>query len=167
MNILEFGNKLLQQRVLPARGTSSITQVNDGSIIKVKKLENSPYEELYCWYNCKAHKLKNGGEIAFGWVLDFQKNMFHAQHHAVWISKENEYIDVTPSRNEETTFLIDGRAPFCYETYRHPPNFYYEPKKKLLGWGDIEKEEMEPDYYIGRPVSKDDPYIIELLGEHA
>jgi hypothetical protein len=166
MQLSDFAVILLRQNVLPAKGTFSITQDREGKVIQVKKLENSPYKSLYCWYNCKAHSIEHGGKVVFGWALDFQNKIFQAQHHAIWMNEEGEYIDITPNSKGETTFLVDGRAPFCYETYRHPPNFYYDPSNDLIRWGDIEQGELMSFYFIGRPESKNDRYIIELLGDH-
>lgn len=167
MQLSEFGNILLKQNVRPAKGTFSIKQAQEGKIIEVRKLDPSPYKPLYCWYNCKAHSIKHGGEIVFGWSLNFANDMYQAQHHAVWLSGEGEYIDVTPDKcNSDTILLIDGRAPFCFETFKHPANLYYEPDEKLLGWGDIDRSEMYPDYYIGVPESKNDPCIKWLLGKN-
>lgn len=96
MQLSDFGNVLLRQNVRPAKGTVSVTQANEGEVIKVKKLEISPYKALYCWYNCKAHALKYGGEVIYGWSLNFKNEMYQAQCHAVWLSLKGEYIDVTP-----------------------------------------------------------------------
>lgn len=50
-----------------------------------------------CFPNVKTKVEKDGGKIQFGWaIVEWPKIMNEAQFHAIWVSPDNEHIDITP-----------------------------------------------------------------------
>lgn len=122
--------------VKPAAGLKSLNQKDHGQIKYINYKNLGSYKKNWCWYNCKMHSNKYGGEIIFGWALHDKGDLQIAQHHAVWLSPDNEYIDITPNTpDKKTTFLIDNRTPFDYEGLRSPSSFFFFKEDNAGGWG--------------------------------
>lgn len=156
---------LLEENVRPAKGVSLLQQENDKKTLKIryhKTLEN--YQPLHCWYNCKAHVNKYGGDVIFGWALYDFKEYQLAQHHAVWLSPNKEYFDITPEKNrvnDTTIFLIDNRAPFDYATFKHPFSLYKFKKENIRIWGES-FDNYSKDFCIA--VKTPTPEILKFIG---
>jgi len=71
LNLQGFADLLIGYPVIPPSGVLQINQASDGKVLYVPKVKTLEYEPLYCWYNCKSHASKNGGEVIFGWALFF------------------------------------------------------------------------------------------------
>ena len=71
-----------------------------------------------CFLNVKAKVEKDGGQIQFGWaIVESPKMMNEAQFHAIWVSPENEHIDITPSERggvQRILFLPDTALEYDY-----------------------------------------------------
>ncbi len=71
-----------------------------------------------CFHNVKAKVEKDGGQIQFGWaIVEWPKRYNEAQFHAVWISPENEHVDITPSDMgsvSQILFLPDSKLEYDY-----------------------------------------------------
>lgn len=85
-------------------------------------------QPLQCWFNIQKEVRAGNGIAIFGWALwdgPFETTCA-AQHHAVLLKPNNEYVCVTPSESGATTFdsitfIADERVPFDYEKLRQPP----------------------------------------------
>ncbi|MDF4336088.1 hypothetical protein P3383_23210 [Vibrio parahaemolyticus] len=158
-----FAKEILKQRVTPPSGMEVVKQINDKELITVRKDLSSKYKPSHCWYNCKAHTNKYGGDIVFGWALFFGEGVYQAQHHAVWLSPKGELVDLTPDElgDSETAFLVDGRVPFDFDSFRFSPNFNYLPDEKQGVWGIPNLAKFERLHFILK--AEPTPYINELL----
>jgi hypothetical protein len=66
-----------------------------------------------CVQNVHSKITKNGGNIEFGWAIwESPEICVHAQYHAVWISLEDKYFDITPKsvHADRILFLPDTKG---------------------------------------------------------
>ena len=74
-------------------------------------------ETKECFYNVKAKVEKDGGKIQFGWAIyEWQNYYIWADFHAIWISPEKKYLDITlvSEDTENTLFLPDSSRKYDY-----------------------------------------------------
>ncbi|MCC8951694.1 SEC-C domain-containing protein [Bradyrhizobium sp. Arg62] len=70
-----------------------------------------------CFHNVQAKVAKDGGSIAYGWLVwEWPRVFVEAEHHAVW-SDERSLIDITPHIHREPSvlFLPDPQRIYDYE----------------------------------------------------
>ena len=85
--------------------------VNDEEVpryIIVEPFQNC--KENYCYENVEAVIAENGGAAENGWVIWKRDNMYlEAEAHAVWVTVEGNWVDVTPHTptEEQIVFLPD------------------------------------------------------------
>ena len=69
---------------------------------------------IECFWNVKNKVKLNGGKTQHGWaIVEWPKMMNEAQFHAIWVSPDNEHIDITPptiasARNLDTDIFYTG-----------------------------------------------------------
>ncbi len=71
-----------------------------------------------CYGNVENHIKKHGGKVQYGWVIwEDLHTLLDAEFHAVWVSGEGEYIDVTPKADgeQDILFLPDSKKTFTGE----------------------------------------------------
>lgn len=74
-------------------------------------------EPVECFSNVKTKVETDGGEIKFGWAIwEWPNLMIEAEFHAVWISSENDPIDITPKPVgiDSVLFLPDSTRTYDY-----------------------------------------------------
>jgi hypothetical protein len=49
-----------------------------------------------CFQNVARKVLNAGGSVIYGWALLPQRHILEAEKHAIWLSPEGKYIDITP-----------------------------------------------------------------------
>jgi hypothetical protein len=68
-----------------------------------------------CHFNAWLQHRDQGGSVQIGWILWQMKELSfcEAMFHAVWVSPENQLVDVTPRQDgeEEVLFVPDDRFP--------------------------------------------------------
>ena len=73
---------------------------------------------LYCFQNVKNYTQYKGGFIQFGYsIWEYPKLFIEAEHHAVWISLDGEFVDITPSNDGDKfrLFLPDNSAIYDFD----------------------------------------------------
>ena len=69
-----------------------------------------------CFHNVRRVVDKQNGSIVFGWKLHEHIFMLEAEFHAVWLTPENQFIDVTPTKNpaslNKMLFAIDANTTY-------------------------------------------------------
>ena len=68
-----------------------------------------------CFENIRNHIEKNGGNIQHGWTLWEMPNLLCTfEFHAVWVTDQDNFIDITPTADGESTilFLPDNQRRF-------------------------------------------------------
>lgn len=68
-----------------------------------------------CFYNVRRKVARDGGKSVYGWALRVTQHILEAEKHAIWLSPEGNYVDVTPASHVETytAFVVD--ASFVYD----------------------------------------------------
>lgn len=73
--------------------------------------------EKACFPNVEAKITRDGGHMLCGWQLwEWPQVMVEAELHAVWVSPEDQMVDITPKPGNETTVL------FVPDPRRRAPN---------------------------------------------
>ncbi len=71
-----------------------------------------------CFFNVPKKVTAEGGRIQYGWAIWERPGLLiEGEFHAVWVSPEGEFIDITPKRDGETEilFLPDGHREWTEE----------------------------------------------------
>lgn len=81
-----------------------------------------------CFHNVKTKVEKDEGQIQFGWAIwEWQNSYIWADFHAIWISPENESIDITPvaEGTENILFHPDSSREYDYNApyYKVPMRY--------------------------------------------
>lgn len=129
--------------VVPPKGVDRNDYQEDLHLHQVPVAPQPGYQELHCWYNCLDLQAKHGGEAIFGWALWNTEGQYIAQHHAVWLQPNGQFIDPTPnqSRTESILFMPDGRASFDLKGLRSPASLkWWANDDYCWAAGDLEKE---------------------------
>lgn len=98
----------------PAQITSEIrklcNQIAAGTNPIYLKVQPAPEsEKLECFPNVENFVAKNGGSIQYGWRIgEWSGVMIEAEFHAVWLSPNGKFIDITPFDEEQILFLPDN-----------------------------------------------------------
>lgn len=83
----------------------SLTGEEDARYVAVRPDPGAQPNE--CFFNVPQKIAKEGGAIQFGWCLWELPGLFiEAEVHAVWVSPQGEWLDVTPKVNHETKILF-------------------------------------------------------------
>lgn len=62
---------------------------------------------LDCFVNIQKKKEKDGGSIQYGWkIWEWSKIMIEAEFHAVWVSPQNHFVDITPEHGDISRILF-------------------------------------------------------------
>jgi hypothetical protein len=72
-------------------------------------------ERVKCVQNVHSKIDTDGGRIGFGWAIwESPGIVIQAQYHAVWISPEGEYLDITPKsfHADRILFLPDTKGKY-------------------------------------------------------
>lgn len=72
-------------------------------------------ERAKCVQNVHNKITRDGGSIRFGWAIwESPGIVIQAQYHAVWLSPEDEYLDITPRsfHAERILFLPDTKGKY-------------------------------------------------------
>ncbi len=136
--------------------------------VPVKPEKWAKSQECFC--NVKTKVEKDGGQPRFGWAIWEWRNYYlWADFHAIWISPENEYLDITLVSEdiENTLFLPDSSRKYDYSApfYRVRPHYYPisdEPLVHELIAAEQEHFDIEETYFPGRLVNPENP-AFELL----
>lgn len=76
-------------------------------LLNVEPLKES--EPLECFVNVEKVVAKKGGSIQYGWRIgEWSEVMLEAEFHAVWLSPEKNYVDITPFIEKQILFLPDN-----------------------------------------------------------
>lgn len=60
-----------------------------------------------CYPNVKRRIERAGGTILHGWIIWLSPGLFiEGEHHAIWVSPEGEWVDVTPQLDGEKRLLF-------------------------------------------------------------
>jgi hypothetical protein len=60
-----------------------------------------------CFYNVKDKVTQDGGKIQYGWIIwENPGVLIEAEFHSIWVSPQNEYIDITPKEDGERQILF-------------------------------------------------------------
>lgn len=74
-----------------------------------------------CFDNVAHQISKKGGSLAYGWVIWHLEGVyFEAEHHGIWKSPSNEFLDVSPQLNAypKILFLPDPAAVYDPKAFR-------------------------------------------------
>ena len=64
-------------------------------------------EPLDCFETVKRKIMRDGGIIQYGWqIWEWPAIMIEAEFHAIWVSPDNRYVDVTPKQINVTNVLF-------------------------------------------------------------
>jgi hypothetical protein len=73
--------------------------------VNVKTAKNAIVDE--CFINVRNHIEKSGGTIQYGWTIWQSANvLIEGEFHAVWVSPQGQYLDVSPKPDGETRILF-------------------------------------------------------------
>jgi hypothetical protein len=76
-----------------------------------------------CFLNVKDKFEKDGGGIQFGWrIVEIPGIMIEAEFHAVWVSLDQQYSDITPKEESEILFLPDSVRQYDYSSRKWVDN---------------------------------------------
>jgi hypothetical protein len=119
-----FCDFLRSAPVQPAKGLPQSGYVDHHQVLNVPVVQHPGFNIGSCWYNCLELQISKGGEVIYGWSLWQDQNVFIAQHHAVWLNDNGQYVDPTPNEGLTNTalFMPDNRAPFDIIGLRAYPN---------------------------------------------
>lgn len=97
----------------------------------IKDLEIKP--GLYCKYGCCYSNVINyckkfGGSIQYCYLLWESKKHIVAEHHAIWLNTEGEYVDITPQDKNTLALDWDGKVSVIltdikWNGYAAPPMY--------------------------------------------
>jgi SEC-C motif len=60
-----------------------------------------------CFYNTRDKVAQDGGSVQYGWIIwETPGVLIEAEFHAIWISPQTEYIDITPKEDGERKILF-------------------------------------------------------------
>ncbi|MCS4505995.1 hypothetical protein NYO91_18095 [Arhodomonas aquaeolei] len=95
-------------------------------------------EPQNCFFNVWARMKFSGGDKQHGWLIaqDVTKDFIEAQFHAVWVSSEGKFIDVTPRIDGErrVMFIPDyAREIQLSSSNGHPAILTYDNFRVLQG----------------------------------
>jgi len=83
--------------------------------VRVQPDPDSQVQE--CFTNVRDKVERDGGRICFGWAIwEWPRVMIEAEFHAIWISPEDEQIDITPKPEgiRRILFLPDSARAYDY-----------------------------------------------------
>ncbi|HLB72912.1 MAG TPA: SEC-C metal-binding domain-containing protein [Sedimentisphaerales bacterium] len=125
--------------------------------VSVKPDPESQRDE--CFFNVKSKVEKAGGQIEFGWAIwEWPNLMVWADFHAIWISPEDERIDITPTPGfEKILFLPDSKRTYDYNCsyYRVPLRYFPVSNDPLVAELITVKQQLfdiEEEHSSGREV---------------
>jgi hypothetical protein len=122
-------------------------------------------ESKECFFNVKTKVEKDGGHPQFGWTIWETPNfMIEAEFHAIWISPENESIDITPNQinSKSILFLPDSTRKYDYnrefyrvDNIRHP----LSNNPLIIDLIKLNEEifACEEKYFPGREINPENP----------
>jgi len=133
---------------------------------------NPDSEVNECFFNVRAKVEKDGGGIQFGWTIwEWTNIMIEAVFHAVWISRKDEQIDITPKPKNVrwVLFLPDNTHAYDYnrgyyriDNVRRPLSNSPLVAEFIATFEQI--FEFEEKRFPGRYIDPEDP-AFELLEE--
>ena len=92
----------------------SINKSSIAQFIKVAPVKDAQLNE--CVENVKKYVREKGGEAVLGWAIWINpKILLEAEFHAVYKTKENELIDITPHKGDPTEILFLEDSSLKYE----------------------------------------------------
>jgi hypothetical protein len=94
--------------------------------------------------------IENGGSVIYGWALLVDsKGLYVAQHHAIWLTHDGNYLDVTPDNKVSTVswFLPDNRVPNHYKDMVGTALLYWKPDPSMKPTWAIENPEYFSDNF--------------------
>lgn len=60
-----------------------------------------------CYFNIQSKIRGKGGQMLWGWTIWEEPGFFlEAEHHAVWVSPDDEWVDITPHEEENTILFL-------------------------------------------------------------
>ena len=85
-------------------------------ILKVPVIIDSKAKEDDCFINVSEKIKRDGGSIIYGWTIHTFSFIYEAERHAVWLSRSNELIDITPRKipYKEILFVPDSENIWTY-----------------------------------------------------
>ncbi len=69
---------------------------------------------LQCFDNVLLKINNDGGSVHYGWKIHKGPIVYEAERHAVWVSPNNEFIDITPEYPSVPTTLFVSDNKFTY-----------------------------------------------------
>jgi len=129
-------------------------------------------ESKECFFNVKTKVEKDGGQIQFGWTIwEWPNIMIEAEFHAIWISPENNHIDITPNpiNSERILFLPDSIRKYDYSADYYRVDNIRRPLSNnplILDFIKISEQifKDEERLFPGRQIDPENP-AFELLEE--
>lgn len=65
------------------------------------------YTAHFCWNNVQRHMEEHGGGIQYGWIIwEMPGLLIEAEFHAVWVTHEGQFVDITEKDDRETQILF-------------------------------------------------------------
>ncbi len=147
--------------------------------VPVRPWENSGRQA--CFTNTPAYQKQYGGSIQCGWVIwETPGILLDATFHAIWVSPEGEFMDITPTDDgeENILFLPDSKRVYEHklvESIREPlindpvlmkliedDKFLFEIKKKHFKNDRIDNATVQAElerigkgaYQLGQKIEK-------------
>lgn len=108
-----------------------------------------------CFVNVENKMKKDGGKVQYGWAIWYLPGiLMEAEFHAVWLSPDGEYIDISPRQIQfdEIMFLPDPNRAYTgkqVDNVRIPLNKnpkvkeyirLFEEKFRVMNEGDLAKQ---------------------------
>lgn len=126
--------------------------------LKLKRQNSFTAVEKYCHINCMRKKKIDGGDIKYGWTI-WQNSTIgftEAEFHAVWVSDNGEFQDITPRTDGEKRIMFvpdhrrspiliqEGFNIWC-ESYTNQQSWHNkitEITRKVGGFLELDKLEI-------------------------
>ncbi|MGB2862426.1 MAG: hypothetical protein WBC05_03795 [Sedimentisphaerales bacterium] len=79
-----------------------------------------PYARLTdCFFNVPEKTKRDGGRMQLGWIIwEMEHVLVEAEFHAVWVSHDGVFVDVTPKQDGEISILFH---PDTTRSYNREP----------------------------------------------
>ena len=82
----------------------------------------------FCYQNVTDYVRKFGGSIQYCYLLWESKKHIVAEHHAIWLNTEGEYVDLTPQDKNTLALDWNGKVSVIltnvrYNGYKAPPMY--------------------------------------------
>jgi hypothetical protein len=154
-----------------------IDETQEPDWVSVKTDPESKIDE--CFFNVKNKVKKDGGIIQFGWEIwewqnKWQKLFIEGVFHAIWISPENERIDITPKimNDKKILFMPDSAREYNFNSDFYRVAGRYKPLSDdplVAEFIKLSKQifDAEKRLFPGRRIDPENPVLKELQDKRA